>query len=130
MFFSKKILLLCLLIIGGFSSCYYDNFAELNPGIGLEGCTDTAGTITFATNVLPIMQQNCGTGNPACHQDNSSNGFYNLNNKAGVEVAIADGKFLASIKHLSGASAMPKNGGKLDDCSIAVIEKWLNTGTN
>jgi hypothetical protein len=127
---SKKIILLCFVIIGGFSSCYYDNFAELNPGAGLSGCTDTAGTITFATKVLPIMQQNCGTSNPGCHQNNASTGFYDLNNKAGVDVAIADGKFLGSIKHEAGASAMPKTGGKLDDCSIAVIEKWINTGAN
>ncbi len=130
MLFSKKISLLCLVIIGGLSSCYYDNFAELNPGIGLEGCTDTAGAITFTANVLPIMQQNCGTSNPGCHQNNSSTGFYDLNSKAGVDVAIADGKYLASMKHLAGASAMPKNGGKLDDCSIAVIEKWIATGGN
>ncbi len=130
MLFSKKILLLCFVIIGGLSSCYYDNFAELNPGIGLEGCTDTAGAITFTANVLPIMQQNCGTSNPGCHQNNSSTGFYDLNSKAGIDVAIADGKFIQSIKHLSGASAMPKTGGKLDDCSIAVIDKWLATGGN
>lgn len=126
----NKIILIGLVFIAGFSSCYYDNFAELNPGVGLGGCNDTTGTITFASNVLPIMQQNCGTNNPACHQNNSSTGFYELGTKAGVDVAIADGKFLASIKHLSGASAMPKNGGKLDDCSIAVIEKWIATGSN
>ncbi len=126
--FLKKLFPVALLIISGFSACYYDNFAELNPGVGLEGCTDTAGAITFTAKVLPIMQQNCGTNNPACHQNNSSTGFYDLNSKAGVEVAIADGKFLGSIKHDGSASQMPKNGGKLDDCSIAVIEKWLNTG--
>ena len=94
----------------------------------MAGCTDTAGTIGFTAKVLPIMTAYCGTGDATCHLNNSSTGFYILNTKAGVEVAIADGNFMNSINHVSGASAMPKNGGKLDACSIAVIEKWIATG--
>lgn len=124
----KKIILLGLVIISGLSACYYDNFEEINPGLGLNGCTDTAGTISFTAKVMPIMNANCGTGDNTCHQSNSSSGFYVLNTKAGVEVAIADGKYIESIRHDVGAIAMPKNGGKLDACSIAVIEKWIATG--
>ncbi len=124
----KKIILLGLVIISSLSACYYDNFEELNPGVGLNGCTDTAGTIGFTAKVLPIMNANCGTGDNTCHQSNASTGFYILNTKAGVEIAISDGNFLNSINHTNGASAMPKNGGKLDACSIAVIEKWIATG--
>lgn len=125
----KNIFLVCFIMMAGLSSCYYDNFAELNPGIGLQGCDDTTGTIGFTANVLPILNANCGTNNPACHQNNSSTGFYNLNTKAGVQVAIDDNKFIQAIRHEAGASAMPKNApGKIDACSIAVIEKWLATG--
>ncbi len=124
----KRIILIGFVLISGLSACYYDNFEELNPGLGLAGCTDTTGAISFTAKVLPIMTAYCGTNDATCHLNNSSTGFYILNTKAGVEVAIADGNFLNSINHVSGASAMPKNGGKLDACSIAVIEKWIATG--
>ncbi len=123
----KRGILMLLVLASGLSACYYDNFSELNPGLGLNGC-DTTGTISFTAKVLPIMNSYCGTGDVSCHKDNSSSGFYILNTKAGVDVAIADGKFLGAIKHDGSAIAMPKNGGKLDDCSIAIIEKWINTG--
>ncbi len=109
------------------SSCYYDNFEEINPGAGLT--CDTSISVTFATNIKPIMESNCGTNNGACHSAGAA-GFYQLNNVAGIDAAIADGKFIESIKHLSGASAMPKNSPKMDDCNIALIDKWLSTGKN
>lgn len=119
----KKIVLMGLVLMSGLSACYYDNFEEINPWVGLNACTDTAGTIGFTAKVLPIMNQYCGTGDNTCHLNNS----YTLNTKAGVNIAIADDVYLNSIKHI-GSNPMPKNGGKLDDCSIAVIEKWIATG--
>lgn len=118
---------LVLISISIISSCYYDNFEELNPGAGLR--CDTTKSVTFATDILPIMTSNCGTNNAACHKAGAS-GFYQLDNIAGIDAAIADGKFIQSIKHQNGASAMPKNSPKLDDCSIALIDKWLSTGKN
>ncbi len=109
------------------SSCYYDNFEEINPGAGLT--CDTSITVSFATNILPIMQSNCGTNNSACHNASGA-GFYQLDNIAGIDAAIADGKFIESIKHENGVSRMPKNSPKMDDCNIALIDKWLSTGKN
>lgn len=124
----KRISIICLLFLGTLSACYYDNFEEINPGIGLQGCNDTTGSISFAAKVLPIMQSSCGTNDASCHQNNASSGFYEFNTKAGVLVSVSDNNFIQSIRHDVGARAMPKNGGKLDACSIAVIEKWLATG--
>lgn len=109
------------------SSCYYDNFEEINPGAGLT--CDTSISVSFATNILPIMQSNCGTNNGACHNSGGA-GFYQLDNIAGIDAAIADGVFIESIKHIGGASQMPKNSPKMDDCNIALIDKWLSTGKN
>lgn len=123
---SIKILAL-LVLFAGISACYYDNFEEINPGLGLQGC-DTAGTITYANNIKTIMENRCSVNNPACHNSNGSGG-YDLSNLAGVESAIADGRFLGSIKHEQGYSPMPKNAGRtIDDCEIIQIEKWMNTG--
>lgn len=122
--FSIVIILTSITVI---SSCYYDNFEEINPGAGLS--CDTSGTISFATNIKPIMESNCGTNNSACHNANGL-GSYQLDNIAGIDVAIADGKFIESIKHIGSVSRMPKNSPKMDDCNIALIDKWLSTGKN
>ena len=121
---SIKILAL-LVLFAGISACYYDNFEEINPGLGLQGC-DTAGTITYAITIKPIMDSYCGTNNSACHNSTGSGG-YDLTSIAGIEVAHADGVLLPSIKH-TGPRPMPKNGGQLSNCDINAIEKWLNTG--
>jgi hypothetical protein len=124
----KKIILIGLVLISGLSACYYDNFEEINPGLGLA-CTDTAGAIGFTAKVLPIMNQSCGTGDNTCHQSGTSTGGYVLlSTKADVQTAINDGLYIESIRHDVGVKAMPKNGGKLSDCEIGVIEKWMATG--
>ena len=109
------------------SSCYYDNFEELNPGAGLT--CDTSRSVTFTADILPIMQSNCGTNNSACHNANGL-GSYQLDNIAAIDIAIANGKFIESIKHESGVRRMPEDSPKMDDCNIALIDKWLSTGKN
>jgi hypothetical protein len=125
----KKIFYIIFILTGitVISSCYYDNFEEINPGARLT--CDTSITVSFATNILPIMQSNCGTNNSACHNANGA-GFWQLDNVAGIDAAIADGVFIESIKHIGTVSRMPKNSPKMDDCNIALIDKWLSTGKN
>jgi hypothetical protein len=124
----KKTILIGLVLISGLSACYYDNFEEINPGLGLT-CTDTDGAIGFTAKVLPIMTQYCGINDNTCHQSSTSTGGYVLlNTKTSVQTAINDGLFIESIRHDVGVKAMPKNGGKLSDCEVGVIEKWMATG--
>ena len=124
----KKIILIGLVLISGLSACYYDNFEEINPGLGLA-CTDTSGAIGFTAKVLPIMNQSCGTGDNTCHQSASSTGGHILlSTKTDVQTVISNGLFIESIRHESGVIPMPDGGGKLSDCEIGVIEKWMATG--
>lgn len=126
----KKIFLVVFILtsISVISSCYYDNFEELYPGAGLT--CDTSINVTFAATIKPIMESRCGSNDGACHNASGS-GFYNLSTIDGINVAIADNKFIESIKHLPGASRMPKNSTTtIDPCDIALIDKWLSTGKN
>lgn len=116
-----------LISISIISSCYYDNFEELYPGSGLT--CDTSISVTFAANIKPIMESNCGSNNGACHNAGGA-GFWNLNSISDINSAIADGVFIESIMHTGSASPMPKNLPKMDDCNIALINKWLTTGKN
>lgn len=121
------------LLISGFvlsmlNGCYYDNVQELHR---VTVC-DTSGTISFAGDILPILNNSCGAQNAACHTDQSSTSGYGLANYADVIFTINDaGDFLQTITHdpsINSSKWMPKDGGKLDACSIQKIEAWLNRG--
>lgn len=111
-----------------FQSCYYDNYEELNPAFGTTTC-DTNRTISFSTQVQPIMTGYCGSsGSQAsdCHGSSSSSGWPLVTYddvKASADVSLMD-----AVRHVNGASPMPKNGGSLDDCSIAILQKWIDQG--
>ncbi len=126
----KKIFFIIFILtsITVISSCYYDNFEEINPGAGLT--CDTTISVTFAGTIKPIMESRCGANDGACHNAGGT-GFYNLGTIEGVNSAITDGVYIESIKHIGIARPMPKNSPtKIDPCDIALIDKWLSTGKN
>ncbi len=90
------------------------------PGSG--GC-DTA-NVTFSGVVKPIIDAKCATS--GCHLGSATTGF-DLSTYGGVSYAIAHGAFMPAINH-TGPSPMPKGQDKLDDCTIAKIQKWVNDG--
>jgi hypothetical protein len=104
-------------------SCYYDNASELFPQASL---CDTSGAVTFTNDIQPLVNGYCGAQN-SCHNNASSN-----NNYVGLSdynsMSLVDSTALIeSIEH-TGSFPMPKNGGKLSDCRINLIKKWLRTG--
>lgn len=108
------------------SSCYYDNLEELHVG-DLKDCVIPE-TVSYLNDIKPIMNSACGTTNGACHvSPEAANLFIGLNTYADVFSSI-DNKLMDAINHNSNASAMPKGGGKLDDCSISIIQKWIDQG--
>ena len=59
---------------------------------------------------------------------NSIGGGIYLNTYAAMQPYIKNGSFLNSILQNGKASAMPKNGAKMDNCSILKIQSWINKG--
>lgn len=103
------------------SSCYYDKKEKLYaPQAGGTVC-DTS-SVTYSGTIQPILTASC----IGCHSAGNTSGGYALDTHAGV--SAASGRLLGAIKHSTGFSAMPQNAGKLGDCQIAQIEKWLNSG--
>jgi len=84
--------------------------------------TSCADTISFANDILPIMQSNC-TG---CHNANNASGGYDLTNHAGVTQNT--GKLYGSIVHDGSASSMPEGGNKISDALIQKVYCWINQG--
>jgi hypothetical protein len=123
----KKVFSLLIIAASFLSACYYDNFKELNPFIE-EAVCDTASTttISFASQVAPILQNQCSTGSAGCHSSNSGR---DLSTYTGVINTYTAAKLVSSITWDGNASQMPKgSGAKIDDCSIKTIELWINQG--
>ena len=117
-----------LAAIGVFTGCYYDNQEEIHPNIGTV-CDTTSVTISYATDITPILTSGCGISDNACHNTDNSDSEIGLETYTGVAAQISPNNvFLKSIIHDPSASAMPKGGGKLDECSIMKIESWINNG--
>ena len=102
-------------------SCYYDNVEELYPNA--PACDTT--NVSYANDVWPVINSNC----TSCHSGGAPAGSVSLEDYDDIVVAANNGSLLGTIKHEDGWSPMPKGGGKLNDCDIAKIEKWVNDGT-
>ncbi len=116
-------------VIPALGGCYYDNQAELHPST----YCDTSGTVSFANDILPIMNTSCGAQRSDCHQNNATASGYGLANYTDVDFTVVDNGdvFLKSITHDPSIPSkwMPKGvSSKIDDCSIQKIEAWLNQG--
>lgn len=128
----KPRLLVIISLIGIFLllfACKNDNFEEIHPPFHC----DTTGTISFATDILPIMIKTCGSSDMACHNTDQADGGYGLGTYDDVIFTIDDsGTFLKSITHdpsIASSKWMPKNSSvKTDACDIQKIEAWLNRG--
>ncbi|WP_118972141.1 hypothetical protein [Taibaiella koreensis] len=122
----KKLILASIVILTGFASCYKDNAEDMYPsggGSSSGGCDTT--NVTFSGTIKPIIDARCATS--GCHFDASVTGI-DLFHYSGVAAVANSGKLVSAITHNGQASPMPKGMPKLDDCSIAKIVKWVNSG--
>lgn len=100
----------------------------INQGAKNETCDPNAGqcdsiNVTFSAVIYPIVQANC----VGCHNQNLASGGYNFTSHAGLAGAAANGRLAGAVAQLPGFKPMPQ-GGKLTDCQIAQIRKWVNLG--
>ena len=117
----KITLILLMALLAG---CYYDTEERLYPTIS-SPCDDTV--VTFSSTVTTILHS-CQT----CHSNSnatSSGGGYKIQNYADVVTLINNGKLMGSIRHDNGFIAMPQGGGKLSDCEISQLQKWIDNKT-
>ena len=117
----KTGLLTGLLVLIGLNSCYYDSVEDLYPQ---PPACDTTG-VTYSGSVKPVID----ASSIGCHSGSAPCGNISLANYNDIVVAAQNGSLLGTIRHDNGWSPMPKNGNKLDDCSITKIEIWVNSGT-
>lgn len=112
---------LVTLLVSNLLSCTNDK-ANVTPTNNSNNKCDT--TFAFNSRINVILQTNCY----GCHSETDVNFPMKPFTKLQTAVLASNSLFLKSIKHQSGASAMPKNATKLSDCDIAAIEKWIING--
>ena len=120
----NKQFIILLMGIVLFSSCYYDKKDQIYPQAVISTC-DTS-NVTYTATVSTILTNNCNS----CHgaSANISGGGISLSTYAAMKPYITNGKLINSILQNGQASAMPKNGAKLDACTINKIIVWINKG--
>ncbi|MBL7739001.1 MAG: hypothetical protein JNK14_07270 [Chitinophagaceae bacterium] len=116
-------ILTIIIILGMFSSCYYDK-EELLYGSGNTPCTDTTGAISYAQKVVPMFQQYCYS----CHNSSFPSGNIVMGTYASDKAIAQNGKLMGSITHASGFSPMPQGMPKMSSCQIAAVKKWIDSG--
>ena len=105
-----------------FSSCYYDNEEALYPS--LSSSCDTI-NVTFSAKIAPILSNNC----LSCHSNaTAASAGNNIRLQDYNDVKARTSAIAGSIKHTGTYSPMPKNGGRLNTCSITLVDIWIRNG--
>lgn len=122
----KKDRLLFLLLSGvmGLSACYYDHEETLYGATSTQPCTDTAGTVSYAQKVAPLLRNSCY----GCHSGSSPSGNQLMGTYAADKAMAQSGKLYGTINHSAGYSPMPKGASKFSSCQIATVKKWIDGG--
>ena len=98
------------------ASCYKDKEDLL---YGDDNCEAT--TVSFSADIMPIIQSECGTS--GCHvQGGNGNGIFD--NYSTVKAKVDNGSL---ENRVIVERSMPK-GGRLTNCQIDYIKKWLQDG--
>ncbi len=111
-------------------SCTYDKASSVDPAVKCN--TALPDTVSFSKNILPVFAQNCST--PGCHSGSNPEGNLNLEasvayskiskSGSGYVDTINPKKSVIYSSLMSTSSPMPPTG-KLDECSIELIVKWM-----
>jgi uncharacterized membrane protein len=89
-------------------------------------CNSTCDSTQFkyGANISAIMGTYC-TG---CHSGAAPSGNIDLSNYNGIKLQVTNARLVGAVTHAVGYFPMPKSGGKLSDCQITQIKKWIEAG--
>jgi hypothetical protein len=114
----KQIIIALLVTAATITGCKYEKIEPVTT-------CNIPETVSFATNVAPVIQSNCFS----CHNNGFRLGNVSLEGFANVKAVAQSGKLLGVITHSAGFPAMPKGAAKLNACDIKTIEKWVQSGS-
>lgn len=91
------------------------------PNNNCQSC-DTS-NFTYSGQVAPLLQKNC----LGCHSGTGASANVHLDSYVGVKTVADNGRLVGAVSHATGFKPMPQ-GGKLQDCEIITIQKWVAAG--
>ena len=100
----------------------------ITQGAKNNGCNEQSGSacdtvgLSYTNFVQPLMQAKC----QGCHSGANPSGGINLSTYASAKSVAQSGKLVASVTRTS--NWMPKNGQKLNQCTVDKIKAWVNAG--
>jgi hypothetical protein len=106
-----------------FPSCKYDSVEELHP---LAFC-DTVDTVSYSGYIVPLFNASCGAAEISCHKTGTLGSTVYLDDYLSTTL-VDTSLMLGCVRHTSGFKPMPKDGGKLDECAIYKLGKWIHAG--
>ena len=118
--YSRWIITILLFVSFFMQQCYYDSEENLFPS---ESKCDST-NVTYSVSVTNIINNSC----ISCHNNSNASGGISLENYSGVKAQADNGKLMGTVTFASGYLAMPQGSSKLDDCSIATLQKWVDSG--
>lgn len=119
----RIIFLLTMFFVITLTNCYYDSEEELYPVLSSSCDLEN---VTFSATVKPILQASCYTCHSNANYATQGSGI-KLENYEDVKIQ-ASTRMMGAIRHEPGHAFMPLNGGKLPDCEISKIQKWIDNG--
>lgn len=123
----KTVLITSVLVLIGIAGCYNDKYDSLYPA-PVVTCDTTS--VSFANNVLPILNQYCNVAG-GCHDaaGQSTSGF-NFTTYPGIQNVATTAILVDDIKQTpsKGDNAMPKGLPPIPQCDINIITAWVNQG--
>ncbi len=118
-------IILPLVILLAFQSCYYDKEELLYPETS-STCDTT--NVTFSKSVAPLLSQQC----LSCHSNSTALSYganIKLENYTDVKNYATNGQLLGAVIHKTGYSPMPKGASKMTTCKTSTIRIWVNAGS-
>lgn len=113
------------------TACKYERFEPVNKNCA----TPLPEVVSFSKDIQPILNNNCNTAN--CHTGSAPEGNLNLdpafaynqitNPKNGYIDTLDPSSSLFYTQLISVNNPMPPSG-KMDDCNIKMILKWIQQG--
>jgi hypothetical protein len=121
---NRAIKIIMILAIALLAGCYYDTEERLYPNI-YNPCDDKV--VTYSKTVTTILHPclSCHSNSVAVKQG----GGIKLENIDAVITYVKNGRLMGSVTHDKKFIPMPNGGGKLPDCEIAQLQKWINNQT-
>lgn len=121
----KKLILLGIVAVS-FAGCYNDSLEKLYSTQASVTCDTTS--VQFTRDVLPIFTAYCGNTEAACHSATGSGGVNLTGYNTMLATYAGNGILVKDIMYDGSGNNMPKNRGKMPDCEINKIKRWVNLG--